>query len=118
MNAAFAKPHPSLSNFVVGLEKLTRRYVNLKGDIELGRAQAPTRLPIKLPKPVDLPDDDSSSESDSALGESESSDDEAAPVLRPDLRRVIVQRRLGEISVELEDFGQIHDESAYFDEIG
>ncbi|OWZ24746.1 hypothetical protein PHMEG_000184 [Phytophthora megakarya] len=41
MNGAFPKPHPKLTDFVVGLEKLTRRYFHLKQDIEIGRAVAP-----------------------------------------------------------------------------
>ncbi|EGZ29830.1 hypothetical protein PHYSODRAFT_323288 [Phytophthora sojae] len=54
--------HPSLPEFVSGIKKLARKYANFKNDVEFGRASAPRRPPIALPKAVVLPDDDTSSD--------------------------------------------------------
>lgn len=85
MNSAFQAPHPNLPDFVVGIEKLTRRYADLKSDIEVGRAKTPKRLPIKLPKTITLPDASSSSDG-SSLSEDDvgPSDEDLENVLRPD----------------------------------
>ncbi|KAE9290913.1 hypothetical protein PR003_g25171 [Phytophthora rubi] len=94
MNAAFSGGHTNLPDFAAGVEKLARRYANLKADIELGRARQPTRPPIQLPRPVELPDvpEISSNNTNSRVANDESSDEGEPHFIRDDTRRVVVQR--------------------------
>jgi len=92
LNDVFQGSHPNLPEFVAGIEKLARKYVNFKTDIELGRAQEPRRAPIRLPTPVPL-SEESSSSSEETKGDDadDSSDAESGHYIRSSLRRVVMQ---------------------------
>ncbi|EGZ27673.1 hypothetical protein PHYSODRAFT_402590, partial [Phytophthora sojae] len=54
LNAGIAAPHPSIPAFVSTIDTLSRRYVQLLGDISNRRAVAPAHGEIELPVAVDL----------------------------------------------------------------
>ncbi|KAE9022247.1 hypothetical protein PR001_g13187 [Phytophthora rubi] len=57
LNAAFGTPHPSLPRFIQTVEDISRRRVQLRNDISLGRAKPPNRAErYELPCPVELSD--------------------------------------------------------------
>ncbi|KAG2923277.1 hypothetical protein PC114_g4880 [Phytophthora cactorum] len=118
MNSSFPAPHPNLpDSVVVGIEKLARRYANLKYEIEIGRALAPQRLPIILPKPVALPETSSSSDSDSVSDYEDSPEEDISNVLRADGRNFVPSRMEGPVSVPVIDFGQIQEEDGYYETV-
>ncbi|KAJ8515243.1 hypothetical protein ON010_g18587 [Phytophthora cinnamomi] len=115
---AFPVPHPNLPDFVVGLEKLARRYAHLKYDIDIGRALAPKRLPIHLPTPVVLPDTTPNADVEiisAADSYEDSSDEEGDHTIRADHRNVI-WRRLQRVTTG--DLSHIQNLQGYYDEIG
>ncbi|KAJ8576508.1 hypothetical protein ON010_g2704 [Phytophthora cinnamomi] len=117
MNAAFSVPHPNLPDFVVGLEKLARRYAHLKYDIDIGRALASKRLPIHLPTPVVLPDTTPNADVEiisAADPYEDSSDEEGDHTIRADPRNVI-WRRLQRVTTG--DLSHIQNLQGYYDEI-
>ncbi|KAG4057058.1 hypothetical protein PC123_g7920 [Phytophthora cactorum] len=99
------------------VKKLARRYANLKYEIEIGRALAPQRLPIILPKPVALPETSSSSDSDSVSDYEDSPEEDISNVLRADGRNFVPSRMEGPVSVPVIDFGQIQEEDGYYETV-
>lgn len=91
MNAVLPGPHTNLPDFVAGIEKIARRYANLKSDIEFGRARQPSRPPIRLSRPVALPDiaPTSSERATVAAEDADSSDGGEINCLRDDGRRLV-----------------------------
>jgi len=75
LNDVFQGSHPNLPEFVAGIEKLARKYVNFKTDIELGRAQEPRRAPIRLPNPASLSEESSSSSEETKGDDADDSSD-------------------------------------------
>jgi hypothetical protein len=115
LNDAFPAPHPNLPDFVVGIEKIARRYANLKMDIDIGRTKAPKRLPIHLPKPVSLPDTPSSSESSSSSAvDTDSTEQGPANLLRADQRCIIHPRQAAPASVSAKYFGALQARHGYY----
>jgi len=75
LNDVFQGSHPNLPEFVAGIEKLARKYVNFKTDIELGRAQEPRRASIRLPNPASLSEESSSSSEETKGDDADDSSD-------------------------------------------
>lgn len=114
-NAAFPAPHPNLAYFVGCIEVLARRYANLTYDIDIGRARAPGRLPIPLPKAVVLPDGVSGSSSESSEGSADSSDGKTDSFLRPDLRSRYARRHNEPMQYITAELGQVRETSEYYE---
>ncbi|GMF31285.1 unnamed protein product [Phytophthora fragariaefolia] len=120
MNASFPSVHPNLPDFVVALEKLARRYANLKYDIDIGRASAPHRLPILLPKAIDLPDipEDMLRDSMDVTVHSNNAGGEISDSYRRiNSRRVVVRSSETSDAVSLQDMECITEEISYYDEV-
>jgi hypothetical protein len=67
--------------------------VDFKADVELSRAQEPRRAPIRLPNPVTLPDERSSSSDGTKADDADDlSEAESGACIQRSVRRVVRQK--------------------------